>query len=50
MALSKGSSSCAVRSITGHSSTNMEISERFLGRRFRTMEREDLFVVRTDVP
>lgn len=47
MALSEGSSSCAVRSITGHSSTNMEISERFLGRRFKTMEREDLFVVRT---
>jgi RNA 3'-phosphate cyclase len=50
MALSEGSSSYAVRSITGHSSTNMEISERFLGKRFMTTEREDLFVVRTSEP
>jgi RNA 3'-phosphate cyclase len=47
MVLSKGPSSCFVRSISGHSSTNMAVTERFLGKRFETEERGSLTVVRT---
>ncbi len=47
MALSPARSSCSARSISDHSSTNMRVSEIFLGRRFDTSSKGGLSLVRS---